>query len=407
MTQSTVEVLEELGPEFYRDPYPFYARLRERGPVVRVGLGPTPVWLVVGYTAARAALSDPRLVKDQGRMARAAAATAGVEHLPVPEEKTFGEQVLTSHLLTMDPPDHTRLRTLVGKAFTMRRIQALRPRIEQVIDELLDAVAGQTELDLLETLAYPLPVTVLGELLGVPAAAQPRFKELCNALNFVGPEEMRQVGEDLAELVLTWVELRRTEPADDLLTELVRAHDLEDRLTLAELASMVFQVMSAGFGPTSHLIGNGVSALVRHPEQLEMVRADRSLVPAAVDEIARYDTTVHIAMPSVAAEPFELGGALIAENDFVVVSPGAANRDPAYRADPDVFDVRGDTAGHLGFGHGIHHCLGTSLGKIQAEAALTALLDRYERIELAVPAEELQHKVFPARLLEALPLRVG
>ncbi|MFJ3793080.1 cytochrome P450 [Kitasatospora sp. NPDC090091] len=414
MTQTAVEELElpgadleELGPDFYQDPYPVYARLREQGPVVKVRFGPTPVWLVVGYAEGRSALADPRLVKDQGRIARAAAALMGVEALPEPEEQTFGERVLTSHLLSMDPPDHGRLRGLVGKAFTNRKVQARRARVNEVVAELFDAVADKSEIELLADVAYPLPITVLCELLGVPVGDQAEFTRLANALNFEPPERMREVAGELAELVLTWVELRRREPGDNLLSELVRAHDVDGVLSLEELVSMVFQIQSAGFGPTSHLISNGVRALMVHPDQLALLRADRSLIPAAVDEFARFDTTVHLAMLSVAAEPVELGGVLIEENDFVVVATGAGNRDPKYRANPDVLDIRASTAAHLGFGHGIHHCLGTALGKVQAEAVVAALLDRYETIELAVPAGELTHKVFPARLLDALPLRVG
>lgn len=289
----------------------------------------------------------------------------------------------------------------------MHRLQGMRTRIAEVAGELLDAVADKSEFDFLQEAAFPLPVTVLSKLLGMPLADKDRFGQLCADLNQASPEQMEQLGDELAGLIMQWVDLRRAEPGDNQLTELVKVHDNEGQLSLEELGAMVFQVMSAGTGPTSHLISPGVLALVQHPEQLAMVRADRSLVSAAIDEFARYETTVHLTMPSVAAEPLEIEGVRIAENDFVMVSTGAANHDPAYRTDPDSFDIRGKTAGHLGYGHGIHRCLGASLGSIQAEVVLSVLPDRYERIELAVAPQETAHKAFPARVLEGLPLRVG
>ncbi|MBV6698101.1 cytochrome P450 [Kitasatospora aureofaciens] len=407
MTQTSAEAPEVLGPDFFRDPYPHYARFREQAPVVRVGMGPMPVWLVVRYAEARAALTDHRLVKDQDLMAKAAAAQAGVAHMPSRAERSFGERVLTSHLLAMDPPDHTRLRGLVGRAFTMHRLRLLKPRIAKVAEGLLDAVDGQPEVDLLTALAYPMPVMVLCELLGVPGEDQIQFRDQCVALNEASADTMGPIAEEMAQLVLSWIARRRANPGEDLLTDLIQVLDHEGGISEEELVSMIFQVMSAGSGPSSHLIGNGMLSLLKNPEQLALLRADRSLLSGAVDEFARYETTVHISMPWVAADALDLGGVSIAAGDLVMVANGSANRDPAQFPDPDTFDIRRSTAGHIGFGHGIHHCLGASLGKLIAEAAVTALLDRYDRIELAVPSEEITHKMFPARLLERLPLLVG
>ncbi|MFJ3793093.1 cytochrome P450 [Kitasatospora sp. NPDC090091] len=408
MSEETAQELEQLGEEFVRDPYPVYARLRERGPVAHVALAGTPMWLVLGHEEARAALTDARLVKDPDRATRVAAARAGVEAPEEPAEKTLGQRMLVEHMLNTDPPHHTRLRKLVAKAFTVRQIQALRPRIERTVARLLDDLADQGEVDVLKAFAFPLPLTVISEMIGVPEADQAEFGGWSNALTVaVQPEEMHRIAEEMAAYLTGLIARKRAEPADDLITGLIQARDEEDRLTEHELVSMVFQLLVAGYETTAHLIGNGLLALLRHPEQLAALRADRSLLAGAVEEFSRYDNSLHLSTLSVTAEPVEVGGAVIPADEFVLVALGAANRDPGRFADPDRFDIRRRPGGHLAFGHGIHHCMGAPLSRMQTELAVGALLDRFDRIELAVAPEELRYEMNLTRGLESLPLRLG
>ncbi|MEU6484921.1 cytochrome P450 [Streptomyces sp. NPDC046887] len=398
------EVLDE---DFLLDPYPVYARLRERTPVAHVVLNGVPMWLVVRHEEARAALTAPGVVKDAELAARVVARHMGVEPAGQPE-KSLGERMLVDHMLNMDPPDHTRLRKLVAKAFTARQIQGLRPRIERTAGRLLDAVAGREEVDLLRVLGYPLPMAVISEMIGVPEADRADFGAWADTLTMAGrPEELRQTADRMADYLVGLINERRAAPADDLITGLVQARDDDDRLSESELVSMVFQLLVAGYETTAHLIGNGVLALLRHPEQLAALRADRSLLPAAVEEFCRYDNSLHLSTLSVTAEPVEIGGVRIPADEFVLVSFGSANRDARRFEDPERFDIRRPPGGHLAFGHGLHHCMGAPLARSQTELAVGALLDRFERVELAVKPDELRYQMNATRGLDALPVRLG
>ncbi|AZM56545.1 cytochrome P450 [Streptomyces sp. WAC 01529] len=409
MPEDTLQVPEPevLGEDFFLDPYPAYARLRERTPVAHVVLNGMPMWLVVRYEEARTALTEPGVVKDAELAARVVARRMGVEPVEQPE-KSLGERMLVDHMLNMDPPDHTRLRKLVAKAFTARQIQGLRPRIERTVARLLDSVAGQEEVDLLQVLGYPLPITVISEMIGVPEADQAAFGAWSNTLTMAGrPEELQQVADQMAEYLVGLIADRRATPADDLITGLIQARDDDDRLSESELVSMVFQLLVAGYETTAHLIGNGVLALLRHPDQLAALRADRSLLPAAVEEFCRYDNSLHLSTLSITAEPVEIGGVRIPADEFVLVSFGSANRDARRFEDSEHFDIRRAPGGHLAFGHGLHHCMGAPLARLQTELAVGALLDRFERIELAVKPDELRYQMNATRGLDTLPVRLG
>jgi cytochrome P450 len=398
---------EVLAEDFLLDPYPTYARLRERTPVAHLVLNGMPMWLVVRYAEARAALTEPGLVKDAERSARVIARRMGVEPAEQPE-KSLGERMLVNHMLNMDPPDHTRLRKLVAKAFTARQIQGMRPRIERIVAQLLDGIAGQEEVDLLKVLGYPLPITLISDMIGVPKADQATFGAWSNILTMAGrPEELQQVADQMAAYLVGLIADKRAAPADDLITGLIEARDNDDRLSESELVSMVFQLLVAGYETTTHLIGNGVLALLRHPGQLAALRADRSLLPGAVEEFCRYDNSLHLSTISVTAQPVEIGGVRIPADEFVLVSFGSANHDASRFPDPERFDIRRPAGGHLAFGHGLHHCMGAPLARLQTEVALGALLDRFERIELAVRPDELRYQMNATRGLEALPVRLG
>ncbi|MFG3349939.1 cytochrome P450 [Streptomyces sp. NPDC048018] len=363
--------LGEYGADFTADPYPYYAKLREAGPVHEVvtpdGM---PAWLVVGYEEARAALADQRLSKSFSAF-----------DLPLPEGEIIGP-----HLLIVDPPDHTRLRKLVTGEFTGRRVEALRPRVQQLTDELLDAMAPAGRADLVDSFAFPLPITVICELLGVPSADRDRFRVWSNELVApTGPEEVQEAtvvafGAYLDELI---EDKRAYGPADDLLSALIatRAED-GDRLSLPELRALVYLLLIAGHETTVNLIANTVRALLDHPEQLDALRADFGLIDAAIEEGLRYDGPVENATLRFAREAFPLGGTEIPEGGVVLVALASGARDPGRFPEPDRFDIRRDPRGHLAFGHGIHYCLGAPLARLEGKTAIESLLRRFPRLEL-------------------------
>jgi cytochrome P450 len=356
--------------------------------------GGTPVWLVTGYAEARAALTDPRLRK-----------TMPGWH-PEPDS-IFG--ALDRHMLNSDPPDHERLRRLVNKAFTARRVERLRPRITAITTALIDDMSTRGEVDLLASFAFPLPITVICELLGVPVADQDDFRTWSATIvsDMAGPEVFQAHATAMIGYFMALLADKRHEPADDLLSALISARDEGDRLSENELVSMAFLLLVAGHETTVNLIGNGVLALLLNPAELTRLRADRSLIPGAVEELLRYVNPVNNATFRSAAEPVEIGGVRIGRGDPVLVALSSANRDPSRFHEPERLDLGRDSSGHLAFGHGIHYCLGAPLARLEAEIAFSHLLARFGSMQLAVPAESLRWR--PSTLihgLEALPVRL-
>ncbi|MEV6615754.1 cytochrome P450 [Streptomyces sp. NPDC051051] len=371
--------LGEFGEEFRRDPHPVYARLREHGPIHRVRLpGPDArheTWLVVGHEEARAALADPRLAKDGSRI--------GVTFLD--------EELIGKYLLTADPPQHTRLRALVSRAFTVRRVEELRPRIQQITDDLLDAMLPHGRADLVESFAYPLPITVICELLGIPEIDRTEFRKL--STEAVAPtsgdgeyDAFVRLAEYLTELI---EDKRAAGPGGDLLSDLIRTTAEDgDRLSPGELRGMAFVLLIAGHETTVNLITNAVQALLTHPGQLAALRADMTLLDGAVEETLRYEGPVENATFRFAAEPLEIAGTPVDRGEGVMVGLTAADRDGARYPAPDRFDIRRDTRGHLAFGHGLHYCLGAPLARLEARTALRSLLDRAPGLALDGPPGE-------------------
>ncbi|MGI5479911.1 cytochrome P450 family protein [Streptomyces lavendofoliae] len=362
--------LSEYGEDFVADPYPYYARLRESGPVhqVRTALG-NDVWLIVGHAEARAALADPRLSK--------APSTAG--------RRMLDEDVVGPYLLVLDPPDHTRLRGLVAREFTGRRVEALRPWVRRVTDELIDAMEPKGRADLVDALAFPLPITVICELLGVPAADRDAFRAWSTEI--VAPTggafETSAVHALSGYLDALIEDKRRSRPADDLLSALLRTRAEDgDRLSAAELRAMAYLLLIAGHETTVNLISGGVRALLSHPDQLAALRADFGLLDGAVEEMLRYDGPVETGTARFAREPVPVGDTVIPAGAAVLVGIAAGDRDPARFPDPDRFDIRRDTTGHLAFGHGIHHCLGAPLARLEGRIAVRALLERFPALAL-------------------------
>ncbi|MER5747432.1 cytochrome P450 [Streptomyces sp. NPDC059913] len=359
--------------EFTADPYPYYEKLRAAGPVHTVRTDEFDlVWLVVGYDEARAALTDPRLTKDWRALPGA------------PE----GDSIFLN-MLELDPPHHTRLRKLVAREFTARRVESLRPRVQEITDGLLDAMVPAGRADLVDALAFPLPMTVICELIGVPDLDRDRFRRLSNGVvTPTSPEQetesVRVMGAYLRELI----EEKRAAPGDDLMSALVRTRDEDgDRLSFDELMGMAFLLLVAGHETTVNLIANGVRALLGHPDQLAALRDDPELLGGAVEEMLRYDGPVENATFRFARENIPMGRRTIPAGAPVLVSLAGADRDGARYPEPDTFDIRREPQGHLAFGHGLHFCVGAPLARMEGRIAIGSLLERCPGLVLDTEAD--------------------
>ena len=387
VTDATI-IADLSGPS----PYPTLRQLREDQPVRRLDMPDgARVWLVSRYEDARQALGDPRLSKKMQRGSLPGSSGSPIGH----------------HMLNADPPDHTRLRRLVSAGFTARRVDRLEPRIATITDELLDDMAGRTEVDLVDAFAFPLPIQVICELLGIPVADRDSFRSWSNTLVSGGliadPARVEQVRAAVGQLVAYIVELladKRSRPGDDLLSALLDGREDTDRLTEEELVSMVFLMLVAGHETTVNLIANGVYLLLTHPDQREQVQADPTLLAGAVEEFLRYESPVQTSTFRVTTEPVSYGGTEIPAGEPVLISLLSANRDEKVFTDADRLDVARREAGHIAFGHGVHFCLGAALARLEGRIAIGALLRRYPTLRLAVPVEELQWR--PGMLIRGL-----
>ena len=381
---------------YYQDPLGFFARLRESRPVAPVRMpGYGQAWMITRYADVRTVLTDPRLAKDVHRWPGGGRSR--------PSEATG----VYAHMLHADPPDHTRLRRLVQKAFTPRRA-ALRPRAEKIAAGLLDelAAARGDVTDLLGAYARPLPIAVLCELLGIPEADRAWIGAAVAAYD--ERAEHDRVELELAAYFTDLIAARRAAPGDDLVSALVLGNAGPGaELTGNELLSTIFLLVMAGFDTTVDLIASGTLALLTHPGEKTRLRQDPSLLPAAVEELLRFTNPVNHANDRFTTEDVPVGDVVIPAGEWVFPATSSANRDPARFPDPDRLDLGRDTSGHLDFGHGVHHCLGAPLARMEAEVAHGALLARFPRISLAVPPSELRWR--PVSLmngLESLPVRL-
>lgn len=369
-------------------PWAAFAEARARGAVHEVLLPDGHVaWLVVRHAEARAALNDPRLSKDMlAAFAREGAVVA--EGLPGP--------ALARHMLAVDPPDHTRLRRLATPALGRARVEALREPIQAVVDHLLDGLAAHSGavVDLVSEFAFPLPFTVISELLGIPEADRRPLGDAFTTLlaPSAAPEPAPEAVAASAHIVGYLSELlarKRAKPGVDLTTDLVQAADRAGALSEQEMASTLFQLIVAGHDTTTSLIGNGMVALFDHPDQHAALNADPALLPGALEEFLRWDPPSPHATFRYTTQEVPLGDVIIPAYAQVIVSLAAANRDPERYRDPDAFDIARGDASHLAFGHGIHHCLGQRLARVEAMIAFRSLLTRFPGIRLAVPRTAL------------------
>ncbi|MFE4053145.1 cytochrome P450 [Streptomyces sp. YIM B13518] len=368
--------LAALGESFTRDPYPVYARLRAQGPVHRIRMpeGGASAWLVVGYEAGRAALADPRLSKDWSKAS---------PDLPL------GAVSSGPHMLRADPPNHTRLRKLVAREFTTRRVEELAPRVQKTTDTLLDRMlaAPDGRADLVEALSFPLPIAVICELLGVPGLDQESFRTWSNdALGASDPELRKAAAASMAQYLATLVEDKRQQPGEDLMSALIHSSEEDgDRLSREELLGMAWLLLVAGHETTVNLISNGALALLNHPEQLAALRADPSLMDNAIEEMLRYEGPLETPTFRFTTEPVSIGDTVVpGGGELVLVALADANRDPARFPAPDRFDITRDARGHMAFGHGIHHCLGAPLARLEARIAFSTLLHRCADLTLDI-----------------------
>ncbi|MGW1929784.1 cytochrome P450 family protein [Streptomyces sp. NPDC001919] len=383
--------------EFASDPYPAYAWLREHAPVHRTTL-PSGVeaWLVTRYGDARQALADQRLSKNPAHHDESPHAKGKTG---IPGER---KAELMTHLLNIDPPDHTRLRRLVSKAFTPRRVAEFTPRVQELTDRLIDGFVEKGSADLIHEFAFPLPIYAICDLLGVPEEDQDDFRDWAGMMirHGGGPRggvarSVKKMRGYLAELIHRKREGLRQEGADDLISGLIKASDHGEHLTENEAAAMAFILLFAGFETTVNLIGNGMYQLLRHPEQRELLQAsvaagETGLLESGIEELLRYDGPVEMATWRYATEPLTIGGQDIPAGDPVLVVLAAADRDPERFDGPDVLDLARRDNQHLGYGHGIHYCLGAPLARLEGQTALATLLTRLPDLRLAADPAELR-----------------
>jgi cytochrome P450 len=396
------------SPRFKANPYPLYARLRADSPVCPTRLPDGRVaWLVARYDDVAAALKDQRLAKDRRRVS--------MQHR-VPFERFIGPMLraLQFNMLDLDPPDHTRLRGLVHKAFTPRLIERLRERVQTLADRLLDDVAHSDRFDLVHGYALPIPATIIADLLGVPAADRGRFHRWSSRLVTITSGRDFLMAVPPALLFMRYLRRlfaqRRIEPRDDLITALVQAEEAGDHLSSDELLAMAFLLLVAGHETTVNLIANATLALLEQPDQLERLRREPELMQSAtaVEELLRFTSPVQIATERYAVEEVELSGARIPYGALVLALIGSANHDEQQFTNPEKLDLSRSPNAHLAFGQGVHYCLGAPLARLEGQIAISTLIRRMPELRLAVAPETLTWRrgIF-LRGVESLPLTVG
>jgi cytochrome P450 len=404
---ATTRKYDLYSDDFRRETYETFARMRADDPVLcQPGIdGESMIWFITRHDDVVAVLlddetfvRDPALALDEEQLATWSTG--------LPASFAFVEQ----HMLNRDGDDHRRLRRLVTRAFTPKMVEQLRPRIQEIADDLIDAVESRGQMELVEEYAFPLPITVIAELLGIPVADRDRFRRWSNAIvtPALTPESIAEFGALMSDFVAYLHELfdrRRHEPAEDLVSALLQVRDGGDTLSEQELFSMVVLLIVAGHETTVNLIANATLALLEHPDELARLRNDLSLVPAAIEECLRYDSPVERSLNRWAARDVELVGHRIRRGDAIIAIVGSANRDADRFPDPDALDLDREGAKHIAFGRGSHYCLGAPLARLEGEIAVSTLLRRLPGLRLAVRREELSWRPVPLfRALASLPV---
>jgi cytochrome P450 len=416
-TTGAAETFDLMDPVLMRDPFGGFSRMRERAPMV-CGTLPgvdTPIWLVTRYDDVKIVLNDRRFVNNP-------ASVPGMDVQNIREKAIQARGIpleyaryLLDSILDVDGADHIRLRRLVSRTFTARRVAELRPWVEEITEELLDGLAATAEdgvVDLMERFAYPLPITVICELVGIPEEGRRQWREWGKALVSLRPEGLATSLRDMVAHIQELIERRRAEPAGDLLTGLIRTHDEDgDRLSDTEMITLVLTLVLAGHETTAHLIGNGIVALLTHPEQLALLRDEPGLMPRAVHELMRWCGPVHATRMRYAMEDLEIGGMPVRQGEAVMAILVGANYDPREFDAPERLDITREPdarrESHVGFGHGLHYCLGAALARQESEVAFEALLRRFPDLALAIDPKDLERQMLPGSWrLARLPLRL-
>ncbi len=404
-----MEILHFGDPALRADPYPVYARLRREAPVIRAKTAfMGEVVLVTRYEDVHAGLKHPLLSSDIRKHMVRGSGLLDAWWVP----KAF--KTLQDSMITMDDPGHRRLRNLVHQAFTPRVIEKMTCRVQEIADELLDKMARKRKAELLSEFALPLPLTVISEMLGVPAEDQERFYRWSGKYLEVATGDPRILlrelpnGIRLHRFFERLIRERRQTPRDDLLTALVEAETDGDRLTQDELISMIFLLLLAGHETTVNLIGNGMLSLLEFPDQLALLRERPDLIDCAVEELLRHGNPVEHGNLRFAVEDFELGGFPIEKGSVVLLLISSANRDETVFEEPDQLDITREPNRHLSFGFGVHYCLGAPLARLEGRIAILKLVERFPEMQLAVPRERLEWRNATAvRGLRTLPLDLG
>ena len=395
-----------LSWSFAQDPHSRYTHMRAAGGVgkhvVKTLATELNAWVVTEYEDARRLLADPLLSKDIDSLLKVMAANAVNPDDVIPKTPRS--------MLFSDPPDHTRLRRLLGSVFTMRRVEKLRPWIEELTDRLLDSVPVGDEFDLVQKIGMALPIYVIGHLLGVPPEARDDFRAWNAVLASIDTTaEQKAEAHGLAfAYIRELIDDKRRNPGDDMISALIGTQDGGSTLDDPELLATTFLLMNAGYETTAHMISSGVLALLDNPDQQQLLRRDPLLVPGAVEEFLRLESPLNMATIRYTAGPVELGEVTIPENEIVFIALLSANRDPAHFDAPDTLDVTRPNRQHLSFGHGIHHCIGAPLARMEGDIVFRKLLERFPHWELAVPAGALEWKYSAQfRGLDRLPVRLS
>jgi cytochrome P450 len=385
-------------PSLPGQPVPEWAKISNGRPVFRAELPDGRiVWLVSGYENVRQMLIDPRFSR-----ALAVAPGRGAQGF---------EMFAAESINGMDPPEHTRLRKLVASAFTARRVEALRPRVATIVTDLIDALVERTQpVDLVSSFSLPLPAQVICEMLGVPAADTEQFHAWSDIVLGDWQRDSDEIMTAVIELFGYFgalIELKRYQPADDLMSALIAARDDADRLSEHELTVMCCTLLIAGHETTANQVNLSLLLLFDHPDQVATLRADPALIPTAVEELLRFSRLGGLAPPRVTSEDVAIGGVTIPAGEWVIPLFSSANRDPSVFGEPTRFDISREAAvGHLTFGAGVHHCLGAQLARLELQEAFRGLIGRLPGLRLAVPTSELEFKPGMAiHSLRALPVR--
>jgi cytochrome P450 len=370
---------ELFSKNFTQNPYPAYAKIRENDPVYKMMFPDGQGWLITRYEDAIEILKDPRVIKDFSKLYGGS--------------MEYGS-VFMHNMLFSDPPDHKRLRGLVQKAFTPQMISGMRDRIQEITNELLDEATDKTKMNLINDFAFPLPIIVICEILGVPSADRDKFRVWSNSLiegtNGEHAAEMFQHMNEFIQYLREWFEKVRNNPGNDLISQLIMAEEGGDQLTEREIYGVVSLLIIAGHETTVNLIGNSILALLEHPDQLNLLKSEPELIHSVIEESLRFNGPVEFSTSRWASEDMEFKGKLIRRGELLVIALNSANHDPDQFNDPEIFDITREKSPHLAFGKGIHLCLGAPLARLEGEIAIKSIIERFPDMKLDISIDALE-----------------